>query len=409
MRLACVGLACVSLLLLLGCASAPEITAPTWSAEIQPLMAQHCMGCHQEGGLSFALTDYAQVMAVGPAILDAVQTGRMPPFLAEPESCRPLQGSRRLNAVQVERFDAWMSADFPYGLELEPTPIPPVETLSQANEVLRTPAFSPDVSQGDEWRCFVLEGDPELRFLQAYSVTPQNREVVHHVSLFSPVDSESAEGARVLDQGQGYTCFGDTLVPSLLVAIWSPGQDLYRYPEGTGVRLEPGLPLIAQVHYSGALDPGVSEETEIALQTAVQVDWPVWPLFFLHDSFELAPGQSEVHSEREMSLGQAITQMGAQDQLPQESFRIFGAGVHMHLMGRSVSARVGEQCLVDVPEWDYGWHDLYFYKESLELSRQDTVSIECAWDTSSATGPVVWGDSLEDEMCGVLLLASPLD
>ena len=51
-----------------------------------------------------------------------------------------------------------MSADFPYGLELEPTPIPPVETLSQANEVLRTPAFSPDVSQGDEWRCFVLEG-----------------------------------------------------------------------------------------------------------------------------------------------------------------------------------------------------------------------------------------------------------
>ncbi|MFT5584931.1 MAG: hypothetical protein ACI9VR_002519, partial [Cognaticolwellia sp.] len=135
-----------------------------------------------------------------------------------------------------------MAADFPYGLERDPALVPQAETLSQATEILHTPAFSPDVSAGDEWRCFVLEGDPELRFLQAYSVTPQNRQVVHHVSLFSPVDKESADGARELDRGQGYTCFGDTLVPSLLVAIWSPGQELYRYPEGTGVRLEPDLP-----------------------------------------------------------------------------------------------------------------------------------------------------------------------
>lgn len=399
----------MSLLLLLACETRPVVTAPTWSGEIQPLMAQHCMGCHQDGGLSFALTDYEQVVAVGPAVLDAVQSARMPPFLAEPESCRPLQGSRRLSSEQILRLEDWMAADFPFGLEREPEPLPEVETLSQATEILRTPAFSPDVSQGDEWRCFVMEGDSELRFLEAYSVTPQNREVVHHVSLFSPVDMESAAQALELDQGQGYTCFGDTVVPSLLVAIWSPGQDLYRYPEGTGVRLEAGLPLIAQIHYSGALDPGVSEQTEIAVQTAEQVDWPVWPLFFLHDSFELQPGQSEVHSERSMSLGQAIERMGAQAQLPQSSFRIFGAGVHMHLMGSSVSARVGEQCLVDVPEWDYGWHDLYFYRESLELSRQDSVSLDCAWDTSSATAPVVWGDGLEDEMCGVLLLASPID
>jgi hypothetical protein len=367
------------------------------------------MGCHQEGGLSFDLTDYEQVVAVGPSILDAVQSGRMPPFLAEPESCRPLEGSRRLNAAQIERIEDWMAADFPYGLEREAALVPQAEVLSQASEILRTPAFSPDVSQGDAWHCFVLEGDPELRFLQAYSVTPENRAVVHHVSLFSPTDAQSAAQAWELDQGQGYTCFGDTVVPSLLVAIWSPGQDLYHYPQGTGVRLEPGLPLIAQVHYSGALDPGVSEQTQIALQTAEQVDWPVWPLFLLHDSFDLQPGQLEVHSEREMSLDEAITQMGAQDQLPQANFRIFGAGVHMHLMGRSVSARVGEQCLVDVPAWDYGWHDLYFYKESLELSREDTVSLDCAWDTTSASEAVVWGDGLDDEMCGVLLLASPLD
>lgn len=302
-----------------------------------------------------------------------------------------------------------MAAGLPYGLDREATEIPEVETLSEATEILHTPAFSPDVLQGDAWQCFVLDGHPELRFLQAYSVTPQNREVVHHVSLFSPVDAESAAQARELDQGQGYSCFGDTIVPSLLVAIWSPGQDLYDYPVGTGVRLEPGMPLIAQVHYSGALALGLSEQTEIALQTAEQVDWPVWPLFLLHDSFDLQPGQSDVHSKREMSLNEAIWQMGAEEQLTQSSFRIFGAGVHMHLMGNSVSARVGEQCLVDVPEWDYGWHDLYFYKEPLELSREDTVSLDCAWDTSSATTSVVWGDGMEDEMCGVLLLASPLD
>jgi len=56
-------------------------------------------------------------------------------------------------------------------------------------------------------------------------------------------------------------------------------------------------------------------------------------------------------------------------------------------------------CVVDVPEWDFNWQQLYLFEEPLVAQPTDTVTITCAYNTTGQTDTVTWGEGTQDEMC----------
>src|SRR5262245_17164969 len=83
---------------LLGCSSGspPEAGAPTFSADVAPILEKHCLGCHAPGGIApFALTRYADAKLVSSQIVTQVVERRMPPYSAfSTDECQPRHGFR---------------------------------------------------------------------------------------------------------------------------------------------------------------------------------------------------------------------------------------------------------------------------------------------------------------------------
>ncbi|MDX2015165.1 MAG: hypothetical protein SFW67_33540, partial [Myxococcaceae bacterium] len=56
---------------------------PTFHQDVRPILEGRCVNCHVTGGVGpFALDGYAAAKAMGPAMVDSTQKGRMPPWLA---------------------------------------------------------------------------------------------------------------------------------------------------------------------------------------------------------------------------------------------------------------------------------------------------------------------------------------
>ena len=167
------------------------------------------------------------------------------------------------------------------------------------------------------------------------------------------------------------------------------------YPEGTGIRLPAGRPLVLQVHYNLA-GGDLPDRSAVALQLAEQVDREAFVLSVANTRFEVPPGEAEVTDV-------ATRRLFGED-VP---LRIHGIAPHMHRLGRSLQVEVWDaehaDCLVDVPRWDFDWQDLFFYEEPVDVRGSHRVAIACTWDTRGATEPVTWGDGTADEMCLALL------
>jgi hypothetical protein len=79
----------------------------TWYQDVAPIVAEHCMGCHQAGGIGpFDLTTYDMASENAGRMLDAVETGVKPPFDAREETdCTPRftwQDDPRLSAAEID-------------------------------------------------------------------------------------------------------------------------------------------------------------------------------------------------------------------------------------------------------------------------------------------------------------------
>lgn len=393
----------------------PELDLVTWSEDVQPVVAEQCGRCHKEGGLSaFSLETYAQASPIAGVMAESVADRRMPPFLADNSgSCQTYQHALWLSAEEQQLFADWVAHGVLEGPEREPAPVVISEGLADPTAVLSSAApYTPDHSDGDDWRCFVVQANPsdQTQYLQAYEVIPERPERVHHVTLFKPFDSQAAEQARSMDSGSGYTCFGDAGVPAALMGVWSPGRRLYNYPEGTGVPVQAGLPLIMQVHYVPDQATGTSSTTAIAVKMVEQVDRELYPLWLLNDDFRLEGEQPEELDSQSGSIREALDEFGLSS--VQGDLEILGTGGHMHLLGSAIHAEIahkdGEKsCLLDIPRWDYDWHDVFLLEQPIKAHSNDRIELDCAWDTTGVPGPIFWGDAVEEEMCVLLVLASP--
>ncbi len=247
--------------------------SPTW-ADVAPVFAEKCAGCHIVGGIApFSLTTARSAAAHANAILAMTQRGKMPPWMPGRDSPEYLGQSRRiLSAAEKDVLARWARGGARVGAGGSISPIgegsnAPGTTLTLAPAKRYLPRAA--VGGMDDYHCFLLE--PHLKqdvFVTRAVVQPQQAAIVHHVILFEAAGQNALEARRLDRQsgGKGWTCFGgpglsetnptadaaasDRLGAPQWISAWVPGHTTNDTPAGTGVLMHAGAAVVMQVHYN---------------------------------------------------------------------------------------------------------------------------------------------------------------
>lgn len=376
----------------------------TYYEDTRPIFARHCVSCHVAGGIGpFPLDTYAAAMPMADRVAQATTDRIMPPFLADNSGdCQSFITDDWLSDAEIAVFANWAAQGAPEGDPTTPAPeVVPAEHLTgpDVHTIDMGVDYAPDMALTDDYRCFIVDA-PAGGFVTGYEVHPGNSRIVHHVIAYAPQDAASVTEAQRLDDmepGPGYTCFGSSRTDAMPIVLWAPGGGATMFPRNTGLEINGTRPIIIQVHYNLlAAEPTDTDRTTIDLRIA---DSAV-PAFFLpiaDYSFNAAPHMSSVSTTATQGLD-FITSTGL------SQVTIYGSFPHMHTLGTNLGVDVvrgdgAEECLIDVPRWDFNWQLPYWYETPVRVRATDSIRITCTWDTSSRDTSVSWGEGTQDEMC----------
>lgn len=368
---------------------------PTWSADVAPIVADRCLGCHVDGGIAPFPLDTAEIVApMAPAIAATVEARRMPPWPPGTcEDCPPIQHDRGLTDTEIAVFRAWSDAGAPLG---DGGPAPEGASLPALARVDASPDmgadYTPPASPSDTYRCFVTEPPSTTdTWLTGYNVRPGEGRVVHHVLLFAIDDDDALDTVNTLDAddpGLGYECFGGPGVEeSRMVAAWAPGTGATIFPSNTGLSLPGGRNMVIQMHYNVASGT-LPDRTAVDLMLEDSVAKPAELLRLSQRDLSLEPGSPSVTRTLDYEIPAGVSEV-----------KVYAVAPHMHALGKSWSLTVGDACVMDVPAWDFHWQGLYFFESPVSVAGGDVATMSCTYDTTSASGTTEFGENTTDEMC----------
>ena len=165
---------------------------PTWSKDVGPLLAKHCMNCHRPGEIApMSLLSYETARPWARSIKNEVRARVMPPWPADPAFGR-FSNDRRLSDADVATIVAWVDGGAPRGDGTFTAPTfadgwllgePDLIVEMEADYVV--PAGGPDINTEIQVPIRNLPHDVWVRAVEVRG----NPSVVHHNVVYS-VDAE---------------------------------------------------------------------------------------------------------------------------------------------------------------------------------------------------------------------------
>jgi hypothetical protein len=429
-------------------------TTPTW-AEVAPIFAQKCAGCHTPGGIApFSLRSARTAAAYANGILVMTKLGRMPPWMPGRDSPPYLGQSRRiLTAAEKNLISRWVRGGARIGRGL---PVKPVGGTTNAPGTTMTLAparsYLPKAAVGglDDYHCFLLE--PHLKqdaFVTSAIIKPQQAGIVHHVILFEAAGENAADARRLnaASGGNGWTCFGgpglsethptadsaanDRLGAPPWISAWVPGHTTNDTPAGTGVLVHSGAAIVMQVHYN-LIHKAKRDRSRAVIRFAPAASTKLTPLntILVPAPVEL-PCPRGVHSQlcsRDVAVKDEIRKYGYNaalipsgllyicgksladypsspasvksltttcDRRVNRPLRIYGVAGHMHTRGYDIRIELNGRTLLHIPRWNFHWQDAYYLAQPVDANVGDTIRVTCKFDNSAIKQPLVNGKLLK--------------
>ncbi len=374
-------------------------TGPTWYKDVLPITQEHCIACHTAGGIApFPLDSYASAFPNAGSMAADVTSKKMPPWMPGP-NCGDMANARVLPQADIDTITAWNAAGAPEGNAADAPPPPDAGTAFPADATLQPPGtYTPNAQITDDYRCFFV--DPGLTTDQdviGYDIEPGLRNLVHHVLLYT--GAKAAVMAKdSAEAGEGWTCFGDSGINNEgLLGAWAPGSGAVLYPSGTGIRLKAGDAIAMQIHYNTQAGPVAPDLTTVKLKYAPAGSVSEAQLYRVLDpTFQIPP------------LAMNYTPSYYPVKFSTPAGKLWGVLPHMHTKGTHIRMQYQDQCLVDIPAWDFHWQQGYYYNAPIAIeATTNGLSLSCTW-SNPTNATVVFGEDTSDEMCvGFAYIAPP--
>jgi len=385
--------------------------------EIQPILEQNCVACHQEGGQGIGdFTTYENVLAMGPLIADSIESGRMPPPVADP-TCRDYKGSDVLHLSEDNKqlLLDWIADDMPEG---DPATAQEYDhdvfTLKDADLTIMmeeeyTPYFDLPNNPGNEYRCFSIEhGRTEPFYITAIHPIIDNHDLVHHVVIAKAdpegiiENSNHPDGARCIRRGGAFI---SDFEHGAMLSGWAPGMRPVELEKDSGMLVLPDDYLVIQIHYYQNPDAERStDQSGVAFRTTDAVDHVVQMFPFGIRNFTI-PAGAEDHTITD-SISIPI------------GYRIWGIFPHMHVLGSRYSFSIGEgedkKCLAQSDHYDFENQLSYIFHKDVEVPASTPFNMSCSWNNSTTNSSLIhnppidisYGERTDEEMCFGFTLVS---
>ncbi|HEY4220052.1 MAG TPA: hypothetical protein VGO62_01890 [Myxococcota bacterium] len=389
---------------------------PTYATDIQPLLAQHCTMCHQAGGIApFPLTSYDDAFANKDAMADATGRRIMPPWYAA-QGCTEYAPDQSLSDDEIALIANWFHAGAPEGdKSLEKDPAPPPLVSPEPDVVLAMSEPYTQQAEPDEYRCFPLAWTKDTAsFITGFRVTPGTAAVVHHIiaTIVPPSDVQALLDQDDADPGPGFTCGAGGGMASVLSStggmafVWAPGADGERFPEGTGIAIEPGSYIQLQIHYNSSTAGAQPDQTTVGFATADTVAHPARFMPWMDPrwvvNMNIPAGESAVD----------FTFAADPTRFIGGPFTVFDVMMHMHNLGAGGDVKLlpknhSDDCLLDLSSWSFHWQLSYPLAATRHVEVGDQLQIHCQFNNQGGGTDVHFGEGTADEMCLAFLYVTP--
>ena len=367
------------LFLTIGWASAQT---PTYVADVQPIVRQHCAPCHQPGGVGpFSLLTFADLTKRAKFVGKVTQSRYMPPFPAD-RSFQHYANERGLSDAEIKTIADWISGGMPEGKAPRRTSAPaPVAgvTVRPPDLVLRMKPYSIRGDGQEDFRYFHVPMHlPADVWVEAIEFVPGNRKRLHHSRLMIDSTGTMAGIDGLREDDPRLRLFQQTPLADEFLYGWVPGNDRVTFPAGTAKRIRAGSDLILNIHYAPSAQPE-TDQSEVRL--------------YLSREPAPRPVQTLTLTERQITNQPFRLPAGTQPAffmnygpLP-DSVRLLSVMPHMHRLGRTVRAFAitpdGDAInLIAIPDWDYNWQLSYFFREPLVIPKGSTILAEAHYDNT---------------------------
>jgi tetratricopeptide (TPR) repeat protein/mono/diheme cytochrome c family protein len=413
---ACFAFAALAVVLL-GCSAdeerRPIPAAPTYGADVAPILQANCAGCHRpDGAAPFPLLTYDDARVQAPLIAAATRARRMPPWLPS-ESDFPFADERTLSRREIEILSRWAEQGAPAGplpAAVAPPPRTTAWTLGEPDLVIEMPEpYTLTADSGDVFRNFVLPVPlSETRYISAVDLQPGDARVVHHaVVAVDPTPVSRQEDAADPEPGfDGMFSRRAARPPPGFFVGWTPGRIVRPNPGALSWALEPGTDLVLQLHlrphgHAAPVRPRIG-------------------LYFAPGPPARTPVLLRLGSQTlDIPAGEAAYAVADSMRLP-VAVELLGLYPHAHYIGKRMDVRAelpggAQRQLLRIDDWDFNWQDAYTFAEPVPLPAGTVIRLRYTYDNSAANprNPsrpprrVVYGPNSADEMAELWIQALP--
>jgi mono/diheme cytochrome c family protein len=350
--------------------AASHAGAPTWYADVQAIVAENCVDCHQPQGKNLggmvapmSLETYEEARPWARVMALRVEQGSMPPWHAHPLHKGTFVGERYLEDEEKQKIIAWAEAGAPAG---DPEDAPP--TVAAVKEAQESPG---------EW--WIGEPDLVLEFGEPYFVEDRLRDLNVGVNLHVPKEkhpeprwikaSELRAGSEHVHHicGEPFGCI-------------APGWDPYVYPDGYAMLLPAVDEIRLGMHYNKQPGEGTgfydnSRAAVVFYDEGEEIRHFVRrSVLSVGNDFVIPAG----HPEYSLSL-----------EFPfEEDTYILSVTPHMHYRGKRAKYELVHpdgrtELLLYVPEYHFEWQRMYVFEDPPIAPAGSKLVWTPTWDNST--------------------------
>lgn len=393
-------------------AQQPPSTTPTYYRDVQPILRQHCLPCHQDNGVApRSFETYDKVHRYALLIRTVTHDKAMPPPFAIPLAGK-VANDPSLSPQQISTLADWADAKAPEGdpHDARPTPdafppwnIPKPDLIVQIPQRVAIPA---DGALNYSFQ-IVPTHFATGRWVQMAEALPSLRANV--LQILVVIRPPRSHWLRSAPMGKPFTGADVTHPQDLrwanddILAVYAPGSPAQRFPSNTAKYIPPHADLVFRVQYTTNGVAGWDQSSVALIFSKQRPATRVVTLALTNDHFTVPPNAEDYRVEASGVLRQDVTLL---------SFFPL-----LHLRGKQFEYNVvhapgavpgGLQPQVDPllrVNYDRRWQPVYPLAEPLLLRAGTELRAIATYDNSPAnplnpdpSATVHWGERPQDEV-----------